>query len=91
MIKSGIPELKTVNLALWVKNLTSKSAVESSYSETSSYSLKAHKLSHQEFNEIHWVLAMKDAPWRQYIPKYSVRFRNVLRKKLSEYQRLRQQ
>ena len=62
MIKSEIPELKTVNLALWIKNLTSKSAKENFYSETSSYSLKALELSNQEFNEIHWVLATKRAP-----------------------------
>lgn len=41
--------------------MTSKSAMESFYSETSSYSLKAMESSNKEFNEIHWILAMKDA------------------------------
>lgn len=49
----GFPELTTVNLIQWVKKMTSKSAMESFYLETLSYSLKVLELSNQEFNEIH--------------------------------------
>lgn len=58
----GFPVLNTINLIQWVKKMTSKSAMESFYLETLSYSLKILQLSNQEFNEIHWILVMKDAP-----------------------------
>lgn len=58
----GFPVLNTLNLIQWVKKMTSKSAMESFYLETLSYSLKILQLSNQEFNEIHWILVMKDAP-----------------------------
>lgn len=49
----GFPVLNTLNLIQWVKKMTSKSAMESFYLETLSYSLKILQLSNQEFNEIH--------------------------------------
>lgn len=49
----GFPVLNTINLIQWVKKMTSKSAMESFYLETLSYSLKILQLSNQEFNEIH--------------------------------------